>query len=204
MVSNAPVNWCTKIVMNVVRAIPDLFWAKILVTAVGIGAFAGAWALSIFSLAVMVKLFSETIDGADERPLEAARAGVAQTLTAMEDEPRQKMLVELRRRCYDAPWGLPTDGDLNDLKGITHADVRAHYDEFFGPNQAILGIAGNVDADRIIVAGKAQVEQERNQVREELRKDVATLALRGAEQILMREVDAGAHSDTLQKLSAQL
>jgi phosphonate transport system permease protein len=41
---------------------------------VGIGAFAGSWALSVFSLAVMVKLFSETVDGADPRPLEAARA----------------------------------------------------------------------------------------------------------------------------------
>jgi len=61
-------------VMNVVRAVPDLFWAKLLVTAIGIGAFAGSWALSVFSLGVMVKLFSETIDGADPRPLEAARA----------------------------------------------------------------------------------------------------------------------------------
>lgn len=64
----------TKGTMNVVRAVPDLFWAKLLVTAIGIGAFAGAWALSIFSLAVMVKLFSETIDSADKGPLEAAKA----------------------------------------------------------------------------------------------------------------------------------
>ena len=64
----------SRAVMNVVRAVPDLFWAKLLVTAVGIGAFAGSWALSVFSLAVMVKLFSETVDGADPRPLEAARA----------------------------------------------------------------------------------------------------------------------------------
>jgi len=71
---NRGVYWVSRIVMSVVRAVPDLFWAKILVTAVGIGAFAGSWALSIFSLAVMVKLFSETIDGADPGPLEAARA----------------------------------------------------------------------------------------------------------------------------------
>ena len=64
----------TRSIMNVVRAVPDLFWAKLLVTAVGIGAFAGSWALSVFSLAVMVKLFSEAVDGSDPRPLEAARA----------------------------------------------------------------------------------------------------------------------------------
>jgi len=71
---NKVVYYSSRTVMNIVRAVPDLFWAKLLVTAVGIGAFAGAWALSIFSLAVMVKLFSEDVDGADPRPLEAAKA----------------------------------------------------------------------------------------------------------------------------------
>ena len=71
---NRVVLMVTRSIMNVVRAGPDLFWAKLLVTAVGIGAFAGSWALSVFSLAVMVKLFSEAVDGADPRPLEAARA----------------------------------------------------------------------------------------------------------------------------------
>jgi len=73
----------TKGTMNVVRAVPDLFWAKMLVTAIGIGAFAGAWALSIFSLAVMVKLFSETIDSADKRPLEAAKASGGRHIPAV-------------------------------------------------------------------------------------------------------------------------
>ena len=71
---NRPTHLISRAVMNVVRAVPDLFWAKLLVTAIGIGAFAGSWALSVFSLAVMVKLFSETIDSADPGPLEAARA----------------------------------------------------------------------------------------------------------------------------------
>jgi len=71
---NMPTFWVSRIVMSIVRAIPDLFWGKLLVTAIGIGAFAGAWALTIFSLAVMVKLFSETVDAADPLPLEAARA----------------------------------------------------------------------------------------------------------------------------------
>jgi phosphonate transport system permease protein len=71
---NSPTFWFSRTVMSVVRAIPDLMWGKLLVTAIGIGAFAGAWALTIFSLAVMVKLFSETVDAADPRPLEAARA----------------------------------------------------------------------------------------------------------------------------------
>jgi F-type H+-transporting ATPase subunit b len=61
-----------------------------------------------------------------------------------------------------------------------------------------------LEAERIIAAAKAQIEQERNLAREELRKAVAALALQGAEQILMREVDAKAHGEILRKLSAQL
>jgi phosphonate transport system permease protein len=80
---NAPTYWISRVVMSIVRAVPDLFWAKILVTAIGIGAFAGTWALSIFSLAVMVKLFSETIDGADPGPLEAARAAGGRHIPAV-------------------------------------------------------------------------------------------------------------------------
>lgn len=80
---NAPTFWVSRIVMSIVRAVPDLFWGKLLVTAIGIGAFAGSWALTIFSLAVMVKLFSETVDAADPLPLEAARAAGARHTPAI-------------------------------------------------------------------------------------------------------------------------
>jgi phosphonate transport system permease protein len=60
--------------MNVIRTIPDLFWAMIFATSVGIGPFAGTLALIFFSMAIMGKLLSETIDAVDPRPIEAARA----------------------------------------------------------------------------------------------------------------------------------
>ena len=60
--------------MNVTRTIPDLFWALIFVGGLGIGPLAGVLALFFFSLAIMSKLFSETIDSVDTGPLEAARA----------------------------------------------------------------------------------------------------------------------------------
>lgn len=80
---------------------------------------------------------------------EAARAGVEQSLRAAEDEPRQKVITELRRRCYDAPWGLPTDGSLEDLPNIDAQTVRDHYARCFRPNGTIIGVAGNVDAQQI-------------------------------------------------------
>ncbi|MGH8946892.1 MAG: phosphonate ABC transporter, permease protein PhnE [Acidimicrobiia bacterium] len=63
--------------MNVIRTMPDLFWAMLFVVAVGFNAFAGALALLFFSLAIMAKLFSETVDAVDPGPLEAARAAGA-------------------------------------------------------------------------------------------------------------------------------
>jgi len=80
---------------------------------------------------------------------EAALAGVEQGLLAIEDEPQRKVLIELRRRCYDTPWGLPTEGSLADLPRLSHAVVLEHYRRCFHPNGTILGISGNVDPDRV-------------------------------------------------------
>ena len=64
--------------MNVMRTIPDLIWAVFFATAVGFGTpFAGALAMIMFSLAIMSKLFSETVDAIDVGPLEAGKASGA-------------------------------------------------------------------------------------------------------------------------------
>lgn len=84
----------------------------------------------------------------------AAVAGCEQTLLAIEDEPRQKIMVELRRMCYPAPWGKPSEGSLDGLFGLSMGSVRHHFEKCFRPNESILGIAGNVDVAEI----KALVE----------------------------------------------
>ncbi|CAN5487061.1 phosphonate ABC transporter, permease protein PhnE [soil metagenome] len=61
-------------ILSVVRAIPDILWALLLVAAVGIGALPGILALVIFNVGVVAKLLSETVDGVDQGPIEAARA----------------------------------------------------------------------------------------------------------------------------------
>jgi len=79
----------------------------------------------------------------------AAKAGVEQTLRSLEDEPRQKVIIELRRRCYQHPWGRPPDGSLEDLPRIDVATVRRHYQQHFRPNGAILAVAGNVNVSAV-------------------------------------------------------
>jgi len=64
--------------LNVVRTIPDLVWGVFFATAVGFGnPFAGALAMIMFSLAIMAKLLSETVDAIEVGPLEAGRAAGA-------------------------------------------------------------------------------------------------------------------------------
>ncbi|WP_068547052.1 F0F1 ATP synthase subunit B [Thalassotalea crassostreae] len=72
--------------------------------------------------------------------------------------------------------------------------------------QLIEEAAGKAQAERekIIASGQAEIESERNRAREELRQQVATLAIAGAEKILERSIDGAAHSDILDKLVAEL
>jgi F-type H+-transporting ATPase subunit b len=57
---------------------------------------------------------------------------------------------------------------------------------------------------KIVAAARAEAEQEATKARETLREQVAALAVRGAEQILRREVDARTHADLLGQLKTQL
>lgn len=63
---------------------------------------------------------------------------------------------------------------------------------------------GNAEREKIIASGYAEVEAERSRVREELRKQVAILAVAGAEKIIEREIDAQKQSDIVEKLVAEL
>ena len=57
---------------------------------------------------------------------------------------------------------------------------------------------------KIIAAAKAEAEQEAVKAREVLREQVAGLAVKGAEAILRREVNAGVHAELLGRLKAEL
>ncbi|KMV29333.1 F0F1 ATP synthase subunit B [Photobacterium swingsii] len=60
------------------------------------------------------------------------------------------------------------------------------------------------ERDKILAQGLAEIEAERNRARDELRKQVATLAVIGAEKIIERTIDKDAHADLLNKVTAEL
>ncbi len=63
---------------------------------------------------------------------------------------------------------------------------------------------GAKERERQVAAAVADVEQETNRAREELRGQVSAIAVASAEKILRREIDAKAHEDILSKLAAEL
>ena len=60
------------------------------------------------------------------------------------------------------------------------------------------------EANKIVVAAHAEAEQQSVRAREALREQVAALAVKGAEQILRKEVNAGVHADLLDRLKTEL
>jgi len=62
----------------------------------------------------------------------------------------------------------------------------------------------NQERERILASAQAELEQEVNRVRDDLRGQVAAIAVAGAEQILAREIDASTHRDLLDRLASQI
>ena len=60
------------------------------------------------------------------------------------------------------------------------------------------------EGSKIIAAAKVEAEQQTVKAREALREQVAALAVKGAEQILRKEVNAGVHADLLSRLKTEL
>jgi len=60
------------------------------------------------------------------------------------------------------------------------------------------------EGSKIIAAARVEAEQQTVKARETLREQVAALAVKGAEQILRKEVNAGVHADLLGRLKTEL
>jgi F-type H+-transporting ATPase subunit b len=83
-------------------------------------------------------------------------------------------------------------------KRVADAEKRAHLAAEEIKQQA------TAEAERIIAQAKADADQQMNKAREALRAQVVDLAVKGAEQILKREVTASAHADLLTRLAVEL
>ncbi len=65
--------WGARGMLNLLRAVPELVWALIFITAVGLGPFAGALAIGIHAGGLLGKLWAEQLEAVDPGPVEAVR-----------------------------------------------------------------------------------------------------------------------------------
>ncbi len=126
------------------------------------------------------------------RAIEARQKQIADGLAAAEQG--KKSLEVSARQANEA---------IQEARGraaeiVTQAEKRA--------SQVIEEAKGTARAegDREKAAAKADIEQAVTRAREQLRAQVAALAVAGAEKILRREVDAKAHADLLDGIKKQL
>jgi phosphonate transport system permease protein len=63
-----------RLLINLLRSIPDLVLGIVFIVAVGLGPFAGVMALAVNTGAVLAKLFSEAVEAIDPQPVEGVRA----------------------------------------------------------------------------------------------------------------------------------
>jgi len=72
----------TRLVLNALRAIPELVWAALMVLAAGLGPNAGTLALALHTTGVLGRLFAEALENTPNEPAEALRLGGSSRLTA--------------------------------------------------------------------------------------------------------------------------
>lgn len=83
VVGSALLRFSARWLYDGLRGIDTLVWALVFVSAVGMGPFAGILALALPDTGTLAKLFSEALEGADRRQVEAVRAAGAGRMLAV-------------------------------------------------------------------------------------------------------------------------
>ena len=126
------------------------------------------------------------------RAIDARQKQIADGLAAAEQG--RNSLATAEKRIAD----LMTDAKAQ------AAEIVLQGEKFRTETVAAAKAEAKVEADRVIAAAKAEIQQEVARAKEQLRDQVADLAVAGARQILQREVDGKAHADLLAAIQKQL
>lgn len=124
--------------------------------------------------------------------LEERRKRIADGLSAAERGQRDRELAEKHAR----EVLREAKEQANEI--IVNAQRRAA--------EIVEGAKGDarIEGERIIASARSEIDQQMNLAREGLRREVVTLAIEGAEQVLKRKVDAASNNEILEKLATRL
>jgi F-type H+-transporting ATPase subunit b len=124
--------------------------------------------------------------------IEKRRKEIADGIAA--GEKGQKELAD----AHKGAEGILTDARQKAVQVVDIAHKRSN---------ELVGEAKNLavtEGERIVTAARGEAANEKTRARDALRKEVAALALSGAQKVLGREVDAKAHAALLDELAAEL
>lgn len=82
--------------------------------------------------------------------LDAGKMVCVQEIRGVEDDPGQRLMIELRKRTYPDPWGRVSHGDEASVQAVSHDELVDHWRRNYRPNGTILGVAGRLDWDRLV------------------------------------------------------
>ena len=126
------------------------------------------------------------------RAVETRQKQIAEGLAA--GEQGRQSLVRAEKRIEDMLAEAKTKA----------AEIVAVGEKFRAETMDQAKVEAAAERERIIAAAKAEATQEYSAAREQLRNQVADLAVAGAAKILQREIDAKAHADLLDAIRREL
>jgi predicted Zn-dependent peptidase len=91
----------------------------------------------------------------DCEQFELSRQLAVHDLVSLDDDPRQKVMLEVYENFYPSPFGLPAIGKLDDLSALTPERTASIVKERFNLSETIFAIAGKYDFDAVV----AQLEK---------------------------------------------
>jgi predicted Zn-dependent peptidase len=108
-------------------------------------------ALESSNLAQALALYADVIlhPHLSDEQFEPARLLIVEELQSLDDEPRQRVSIELKKRFYPDPLGRSNMGELADLESLTAAKARKLAQAYLDVRQIILAVAGKYDFDAV-------------------------------------------------------
>ena len=108
-------------------------------------------ALEASTLAGALELYADIILSPMLEPeqFDLSRQLAVQGLIGLEDDPRQKVMLNLQERFYPAPLGRPPVGKLDELENLGSAETTAIVKENFYLPETIFAVAGKYDFDAV-------------------------------------------------------
>ncbi len=85
----------------------------------------------------------------DAEDLEPAKDLGIQSIESLEDEPQQKVFIELRKRHFPMPFGRSSIGTIDGIKSVTRDDLFKFWQTTSKPHGAVIGVCGRFDFNHL-------------------------------------------------------